>query len=173
MVDSHQLDALYHELKATPKLAGVTVKRHAVESFRQTVGENMGTMKSINLIFACAIAVGVVYNSARISLSERHRELATLRVIGFTRAEISAILLGELAIVTLLAIPLGLLIGREMAQAMCIAFDLELFRFPFTISRRTYAVAALVVLLAAVGSGLLVRRRLDRLDLIAVLKARE
>ena len=91
-------------------------------------------MKRINLIFACIIASGVVYNSARISLAERSRELATLRVIGFTRHEISAILLGELAIVTLLALPLGMVLGKFFAWWMCTMFDQELFRFPLVVN---------------------------------------
>ena len=130
-------------------------------------------MKAINLFFACVIAIGVVYNSARISLSERSRELATLRVIGFTRGEISGILLGELAIITLLAVPLGLWIGYKIAGGVVALLDLELFRFPLVIERTTYGLAAGVVILASVISGLLVRAELDELDLIAVLKSRE
>jgi putative ABC transport system permease protein len=149
------------------------VKQHSIDSFNKTVGENLGLMKTINLIFACIIAAGVVYNSARISLAERTRELATLRVVGFTRGEISGILLGELAIVTLLAIPLGLVLGRAFAWWMVAAFDQELFRFPMFISRRTYAWSALVVMAASAVSGLIVRRNLDHLDLVAVLKSRE
>lgn len=173
MVDPREQTALYQELKSTPQVAAVAVKQYAIDSFNVTVGENMMLMKSINMLFACVIAVGVVYNSARISLSERSRELATLRVIGFTRGEISAILLGELAVVTLVAIPLGLAIGSGLAWWMCLAFDLEMFRFPLVISRYTYGFAALVVLLASIASGLSVRRRLDQLDLVAVLKSRE
>jgi putative ABC transport system permease protein len=130
-------------------------------------------MKRINLMFACIIAVGVVYNSARISQAERSRELATLRVLGFTRREISSILLGELAVVTLLAIPLGLVLGKFFAWWMCTAFNQELFRFPLVVTRRTYAWAALVVIAASAVSGLVVRRNLDHLDLVAVLKSRE
>lgn len=173
LVDQAYETHLYRELKDTPHVSGVVVKRHAIESFASTVAENLGTMKSINLLFAVIIAVGVIYNSARISLAERTRELATLRVIGFTRREISGILLGELAVVTLLAIPLGLVMGRGFAWWMCTAFDQELFRFPLVISRYTYAWSALVVLVASIASGLVVRRRLDELDLVAVLKARE
>ncbi|MGI9427460.1 MAG: ABC transporter permease, partial [Bythopirellula sp.] len=173
LVDPQMQDTLYSELRTVPMVAGVTVKQHSIDSFENTVGENMMMMKRINLLFACVIAVGVVYNSARISLSERSRELATLRVIGFTRGEISAILLGELAIITLLAIPLGLWFGYQIAALMVSLLDLELFRFPLVIERTTYGLAASVVLLASVASGLLVRRRLDQLDLIAVLKARE
>ncbi len=173
LVDSLHEQQLYSELKQVPQVAGVTIKQHAIDSFHKTVGENMMMMKKINLFFACVIAIGVVYNSARISLSERSRELATLRVIGFTRGEISAILLGELGIVTLLAIPLGLWFGYQVAALVVWTLDLEMFRFPLVIERTTYGLAALVVMLASIASGLLVRRRLDQLELIAVLKSRE
>jgi putative ABC transport system permease protein len=172
-VDPAYQDALYRELKETPAIATVMVKQHSIDSFNDTIAQNLGVMKKINLIFACIIAGGVVYNSARISLSERSRELATLRVIGFTRQEISSILLGELAIVTLLAIPVGLGLGTFFAWWMCTAFDQELFRFPMVVSNRTYAWASLVVIAASAISGLLVRRNLDHLDLVAVLKSRE
>ncbi len=173
LVDPLHQQHLYSQLKQVPQVAGVTIKQHAIDSFHKTIGENMLLMRAINLMFACVIAIGVVYNSARISLSERSRELATLRVIGFTRGEISAILLGELGIVTLLAIPLGLWFGYLVAALTVSMLDLELFRFPLVIERTTYGLAALVVMLASIASGLLVRRRLDQLDLIAVLKARE
>ncbi len=173
LVDKKYRDALYRELKETPQVAGVLVKEHSIQSFNNTIAENLGIMKRINLIFACIIASGVVYNSARISLAERSRELATLRVIGFTRREISTILLGELAIVTLLALPLGMALGTFFAWWMCTMFDMELFRFPMVVTNQTYAWSALVVILAATVSGLIVRRNLDHLDLVAVLKQRE
>ena len=173
IVDAQQEDTLYRQLKEVPQVAGVTIKQHAIDSFERTIGENLMLMRSINLLFACVIAVGVVYNSARISLSERSRELATLRVIGFTRGEISAIMLGELAIVTLIAIPLGLWFGYQLASLVVSFFDLELFRFPLVIERTTYGLASAVVMMASLVSGLLVRSKLDHLDLIAVLKARE
>jgi putative ABC transport system permease protein len=173
LVDPAQQDRLYRELKETPRVATVVVKRHTLDSFNDTIAKNLGVMKRINLIFACIIAAGVVYNSARISLAERSRELATLRVIGFTRQEISSILLGELAIVTLLAIPVGLVLGKMFAAWMVSAFDHELFRFPLVVSAKTNAWAALVVIMASAVSGLIVRRNLDHLDLVAVLKSRE
>lgn len=172
-VDPLQRTQLYAELKRTPKVAGVAVKETALESFRNTFAENLLRMRLINVLFAVTIAIGVVYNAARISLAERSRELATLRVIGFTRGEISAILLGELAIVTLVAIPIGLVLGRGMCTLTAAAVNEELFRIPIVVSRWTYAFAATVILLATAASALLVRRRLDHLDLIAVLKARE
>ena len=173
LVDPQARDALYRELKETPRVATVMVKEHSIQSFNNTIAENLGVMKRINLFFACVIAAGVVYNSARISLAERSRELATLRVIGFTRREISSILLGELAIVTLAALPLGMVLGKFFAWWMITMFDQELFRFPMVVSRRTLAWSAFVVILASAISGLIVRRNLDKLDLVAVLKQRE
>jgi putative ABC transport system permease protein len=114
-----------------------------------------------------------VYNSARISLAERSRELATLRVIGFTRAEISMILLGELAVLTLVAVPFGLIMGYFFAGVVVYAVESEMFRIPLIVNRSTFALAASVVLIAATASGLVVRRMLDRLDLVAVLKTKE
>lgn len=173
-----QTDSLYElatfrELKEIPKVASVTVKRNALESFQDTMAKNLGTMKKINLFFACVIAVGVVYNSARIALSERSRELATLRVVGFTRGEISAILLGELGLLTLVALPFGWLMGYGFAWGLTSLVDQEVFRFPLVVERSTYGVATSVVLTASAISGLLVRRSLDHLDLIAVLKSRD
>lgn len=174
LTDSALEAETYRALKETPKISGVTVKRSAVESFQDTLAKNLGTMKKINLFFACVIAVGVVYNSARIAQSERSRELATLRVVGFTRGEISAILLGELGLLTLLAMPLGWLMGYYFALMLNLLMNsMEAFRFPLVIERSTYGLATSVVLVAATASGLLVRRSLDHLDLIAVLKAKE
>ena len=132
-------------------------------------------MRFFNVIFASIIAFGVVYNTARISLAERSRELATLRVIGFTRAEISAILLGELAVLTLAAIPVGLAMGYGLGALVIVAaYDTELFRIPLVVDPSTYGFGgAWSTLVAAVVSGLVVRRKLDHLDLVAVLKSKE
>jgi putative ABC transport system permease protein len=172
-VDPNYHSDLYSRLKRTPKVAGVSIKDSALGSFRRTFAENLLRMRLINVMFAVTIAIGVVYNAARISLAERSRELATLRVIGFTRGEISAILLGELGVVTLAAIPLGLALGRGLCTLAAANINEELFRIPVVVSNWTYAFAATVILAATVASALLVRRRLDHLDLIAVLKSRE
>jgi putative ABC transport system permease protein len=172
-VDSKFLPAVYKELKETPHVASVTIRQAAVDSFRNTVGQNMMHMRMINLSFAIIIALGVVYNGARISLSERSRELATLRVIGFTRREISTILLGEIGTITLLGIPFGLVMGYWFAWTLTLFLDQEVFRFPFVITPSTYGLATATVLAASVASAMLVRRKLNDLDLIAVLKSRE
>lgn len=172
-VDKTLEPALYQRLKETPGVAGVGLKRAALENFQETMGQNMNTMIFFNILFAGIIAFGVVYNAARISLSERSRELASLRVLGFTRAEISGILLGELAVVTLLALPVGLLIGSGLSALAVEAMATELYRFPLVLRADSLLQAAGVVAVAALLSGLAVRRRLDRLDLVEVLKTRE
>jgi putative ABC transport system permease protein len=172
-VDSGSVDALYRRLKDTPMVAGVSLKRSAIESFQTTLADTFYVMIFFNLLFSSVIAGGVVYNAARVSLSERSRELASLRVLGFTRGEISFILLGELASVTLMAIPVGMAAGYACAAILVTAFNTELYRFPLVVSTRTFAYAACSVLVAATLSGLAVRRQLDHLDLVAVLKTRE
>ncbi len=173
LIDRAREPALLERLKALPVVAGVAVKQVVIDNFRQTMAENMGLMLTFNVGFAGIIAFGVVYNAARVSLSERSRELASLRVLGFTRAEISLILLGELAVLTVLALPLGALIGAGLTVAMVQSFQSEIYRFPLVITPRVMALAALVVITAAILSGLVVRRRLDRMDLVGVLKIRE
>lgn len=172
-VDGAAVDALYRRLKRTPSVAGVGLQKEAVRTFEETLDETMGLFLAFNVFFAGVIAFGVVYNAARVSLSERSRELASLRVLGFTRQEISAILLGELAVVVLVALPLGLLLGYGLAALIVHLYDTELYRIPLVVWPRTYALSVLTVLAAAVVSGLVVRRKLAKLDLVAVLKTRE
>jgi len=172
-VDAAATDRLYRELKDTPKVAGVGLKRSAIESFQKTLADTFNVMIFFNLLFSSVIAFGVVYNAARVSLSERSRELASLRVLGFTRGEISFILLGELASVILMAIPVGMVLGYVFAGVLVAAFNNELYRFPLVITPRVYAYAASAVIVAGTLSGLTVRRQLDHLDLVAVLKPRE
>lgn len=160
-------------VKSLPAVAGVALTAVTLQNFRDTMAENMYLQIFINVMFAGVIAFGVVYNAARVSLSERERDLASLRVLGFTRAEISLILLGELAVLTLAALPLGAAIGYGLGVLIMTAFNNEVYRLSFTVSPPAIAWSCLVVIAAAGVSGLLVRRRLDRLDLVAVLKTRE
>jgi putative ABC transport system permease protein len=173
LADSAHSADLSEQLKAVPAVAGAGFKRAVVQSFRDTMAANMNLSIAINLIFASVIAFGVVYNAARVSLSERSRELASLRVLGFTRAEISLILLGELALVTLAALPVGAAFGYGMAAAIVQTLESEVYRFPLYVSRQAIAWAFLGIIGATLVSALIVRRRLDTLDLVAVLKIRE
>ncbi|MFZ1865198.1 MAG: FtsX-like permease family protein [Polyangiales bacterium] len=161
-------------LNEIPAIQAVSRKKDALASFKKQTDESMKVMTFIMTLFATAIAISIVYNNARVSVSMRGRDLATLRVLGFTRGEISAILLGEQAVQIAIAIPVGLVLGTLGAKALIASWtDPEVFRIPFIISDQTYAFAVVVVLLSGIASALLVRRKLDRLDLIGVLKTRE
>jgi putative ABC transport system permease protein len=172
-LDPSAIGRFYATVKTLPAIAGVALTAVTLQNFRDTMAENMYLQIFLNVMFAGIIAFGVVYNSARVSLSERERELASLRVLGFTRAEISLILLGELAMLTVLALPVGAAIGYVLGQVIMTAFNNEVYRLSFVTSPATIARSFLIVIAAAGVSGLLVRRRLDRLDLVAVLKTRE
>lgn len=172
-VDSAQLTSLYARLKEMPRIAGVAERVQEIRNFNRMMNETMLFFTYVATVFAVIIAFGVIYNSARIALTERGRELASLRVLGFTRAEIAYILLGELGILTLVAIPLGLWLGRGMCYYIAHTMQNDLFRVPVVLALQTYAFAASVVLFSALLSGLAVRHRLNQLDLIAVLKAAE
>ncbi len=165
--------AIFAKLKGMPGVAGTEVREKAIRNFYDTMAETMLIFTFINTLLAGIIAFGVVYNSARIALSERGRELASLRVLGFTKGEISYILLGELGVLALAAVPAGFLIGRGMCAYIAESLKTDLYRVPLIIEMNTYAFAAAVVLVSACISGIIVRYRLDRLDLIAVLKTRE
>ncbi len=173
LVDESRQAELFATLKEVPAVSAVTLRRAAVDMFYRTIGETLMIYVFMFTGFACALAFGVVYNATRIALSERGRELATLRVLGFRRSEISYILLGEIGLLTLAGLPLGCLAGFGLAALTVQAFDTELYRVPLIVDDSTYGIATLICLGAAAVSAALVRRRLDRLDLVEVLKTRE
>ncbi len=158
-------------IKNTPQAAGVVIKEAMRSSFRKTTAESIGLIQTIYLTFATAVAFGIVYNSARISLSERARELATLRVLGFSRGEVGTVLVGELVILTLLALPLGLIFGSFMAKAILTTVNTETVRLPLILTPANYAFAVLVVVVATAVSAAFACRKLNQLDLVGVLKA--
>ncbi|MBI4291219.1 MAG: FtsX-like permease family protein [Betaproteobacteria bacterium] len=172
-VDSARLPSLLSRFKTMPRIAGVAERVQEIRNFHRTMDETMLFFTYVATVFSVIIAFGVLYNSARIALTERGRELASLRVLGFTRGEIGYILLGELGILTLVAIPLGLWLGEWMCYYIAYTMQNDLFRVPVVLVPETYSFAVAVVLISAVLSGLAVRRRLDQLDLIAVLKTAE
>jgi putative ABC transport system permease protein len=172
-VDAREQKKIYRTLVEMPRVAGTVVREDEIRNFYDTQAEAMLFFTFIATLLAGVIAFGVVYNSARISLAERSRELASLRVLGYTRGEISYILLGELSILTLAAIPLGFIFGRWLCAYVAVSLSSDLFRIPLVTEPGTYSLAAAVVLVSAAVSSLVVRHRLDHLDLIAVLKTRE
>jgi len=172
-VDRDRIEAVQATLSDMPGVASVLRKELVINEFRKQSSESMATFTMVLTLFAVVISIGVVYNNARVALSLRARELASLRVLGFTRGEIASILTGELVIQVALGIPIGLVFGKLLARLMLAAGDPEAFRLPAMISHHTYSFAALITVCAAVGSAWLVRRQLNHLDLIEVLKTRE
>jgi putative ABC transport system permease protein len=172
-VDHKHWDRFMREVKDTPRAAFVMVKRDQLAAFRETTGKSMGILRKLYFTLAVIVAFGVVYNSARIALSERSRELATLRVVGFRMAEVRGVLVGELALLVLIALPFGLLFGRGIALFIMASFSTETVRLPIVINPSTYSIAVLVVLTASICSFTVVSRLLSKLDLVGVLKARD
>ena len=172
-LDQNALPDLHALLKETPSLSGLSMMTEIRQSFRDTIRENITIMTTIYSVIAVLITVGVAYNGARIQMSERARELASLRILGFTRAEVSFILVGETMLLALLAQPLGWLLGTGISKLLAEASANDLYSVPLVLKPAGFATASLVVLGAALVSVLVVRRRLDRLDLVQVMKTRE
>ncbi len=172
-LDHKRWDEFMRSLKDTPRAAVVMVKKDLLSAFRETTGKSIGILRTLYFVLATIVAFGVVYNSARIALSERSRELATLRVVGFSLAEVRGVLVGELAILVLAALPFGLLFGRGLALFIMSSFSTETVRLPIVISSSTYSIAILVVLTASALSFALVSRMIGKLDMVGVLKARD
>lgn len=173
MVDSQYSAVLYKKLKEIPAIIGLNISSVLRQIFEAIMAENLLKMVSTNIMFASFISFGVIYNTARIALSERGRELASLKVLGLTRGEVAYILFGELGLITLLSIPLGILIGNGLAHGMATSMESELFRIPFIISNRTYAYAVSIVLISAILSFYLVWRQVDQIDLVSAQKGVE
>ena len=172
-VDPRQMEAFWGAVKTTPLINSVFDKASTMTEFNQRTQRNMGVFSGILTLFAVAMAVGIIYNAARISLSERAWELASLRVLGMTRTEVSVLLLAELLTELVLALPIGAFLGWSLAALMMKLMSSDAIDFPVVIEPATYASAAIIVLAAGAVSALLVRRQIDRLDLVSVLKVRE
>lgn len=173
MVDPLWNGPLYQKIKEIPAIASMNILRKAREIFRDLMGENLLKMVAINVVFASLISFGVIYNTARIALSERGRELASLRVLGMTRGEVAYILFGEMAIIILMAIPVGLFIGYMMVLGMAQSMDTELFRIPAIVNKDTYGLSVIVVVLSSVLSFYLVWRQVENIDLVSAQKGVE
>ncbi len=172
-IDRRERRALMDAVRARPGVAGIALQDRTRARIREMMDQNLGIMVGVYVTIAVVVTFGVIYNAARIQLSERGRELASLRVLGFTRMEVYRVLLVELVLITLLAQPLGWLLGWALAGAMIKGFASDLFQFPFVVSRATFGFGSAVVMAAALVSAAVVGRRVARLDLIAVLKTRE
>ncbi|MDA7428604.1 ABC transporter permease [Primorskyibacter aestuariivivens] len=173
IIDEAQNASVHGALQNMPAVAGVSLKSEARAAFETLMNEGAGATRYVMGAIAFVITFGIVYNAARVALAERARDLASLRVIGFTRGETAFVLLGELAVVTLVALPLGAALGYVLSFAIAAGFSTDLYQIPILFDPASYGLAALVVLGAALVSGLVVKRDLDRTDLVATLKTRE
>ncbi len=171
VVDKARWPQFLAGVKETPRIAGCIIKDSLREGFRKTTAESIGLLQKIYMLFATIVAFGIIYNSARISLSERARELATLRVLGFSRGEVGAVLVGELVVLTLVALPAGLIIGSAFAKGILTAVNTETVRLPLVLTAENYAFAVLVVASASAVSAVFAARKLADIDLVSALKA--
>jgi len=172
-VDGARRAEFLHALKQIPRVSWVAIKESLRENFRETTAASIGMVQTMYLIFAMVVAFGVVYNNARISLAERARELATLRVIGFSKREVGTVLITELVLLALAAVPLGLLLGTGLAAGIVQQVNTETVRLPLVLTLHNYAFAVLVVTVGSFLSALVVLRKLSQLDLVGALKAPE
>ncbi|MFE8072257.1 FtsX-like permease family protein [Marinobacteraceae bacterium S3BR75-40.1] len=172
-IDDARAQRVYNSLRDKPQVMAVNDRQAMLDSFYETLANTFLTFTFFNGILGAVIAFGVIYNTVRISLAERGRELASLRVLGYTRGEVGHILLGEVALLLCLGIPLGWLLGQGMAWALVTAMQTELYRVPLIITPQTLAIAATIVIVSALLSGMMAWWRLRNLDLVAVLKTRE
>ncbi len=172
-VDPLQAEVLYSRLKRTPVVSSVAVREAMLESFRKTIAENMQVSVSILAVFAAVIAFSIVYNSARIALSERAHELASLRVLGFTKPEVAVVLIGEQLVLTVAAIPAGFLMGRGLCELLAKSLESELYRFPVVLTQESYLYSLVILVLASIFSAAFALRGVLRLDLLRALKTRE
>jgi putative ABC transport system permease protein len=172
-IDSAKAEAIYARLRDMPTVAGVSLKAQARDAFQRMMNEGAGATRYVMAALAFIITFGIVYNSARIAQAERARDLASLRVLGFTKGEAAFVLLGELAVVTLAALPLGAALGYGLSILIAQAYSTEIYQIPALFDPPSYGSAVLVVVGAALASGWAVKRDLDRTDLVATLKTRE
>jgi putative ABC transport system permease protein len=172
-IDQAALPELYAAVKETPAVSSIALMKESLKAFRETLAQNLNIMTWVYIALSMIIAFGVVYNSARIQLSERGRELASLRILGFTRGEVMRILFGEIIILLLIAIPLGWAAGYGLASFVTAGLQTELYRVPLVVNRDTYTKAALIAVVSTFASAVIIRLRITRMDLIAVLKTRE
>jgi putative ABC transport system permease protein len=172
-VDPARWDEFLERIRETPVIASLSITQTSRESFRKSTGEMMDSIQLIYFGFSVIVSFGVVYNGARIALSERGRDLATLRVVGFTHREVAGVLIGELAMLTLAAVPIGLLIGSGLANLLVVGVSTETVRMPLVLTSHTFTTAVLIVIASSTFSFAIVSRRIKNLDLIGVLKARD
>lgn len=170
-IDRREIDALWRALARFPSVTAFVRPEVERDTFRRQIAEVFRTFQFILAGFALAIAVAVVFNNARIAFVARARDLATLRILGFTRAEVARGLLAEQVVQLALGIPLGLPLGGWLVSLVLSLPDVELYRLPRWVASASYATGGVAVLAAGLLCALWVALGVRRMDLVAVLKA--
>jgi putative ABC transport system permease protein len=171
-IDTKQVEPFYAKLKSTPAVTGAVSHAASLDGMRRIVGQNL-RMTMVNIAVAAIIVFGVIYNSARISLAERARELASMRLLGYSRLDVAYIMLGELALLTLAAIPIGCALGYLLAYMLTEGTANEMFRLPLHMEKGNFGYAVVVVVATVVFSAAAVTRKVFSLDIVSILKAKE
>jgi putative ABC transport system permease protein len=152
LIDRRQREAFSAKAKELPTIMSVSFVDNVRESVSRLLKQGSG-------FFA--------------TMSEQERDLATLRVLGFGRGEASYVLLAEMGALLLLALPLGCVLGLFLSRWLMSQFQTELFTFPYATNAVVYGRSVLFVTVAVIAATLFVRRGVDRLDLVGVLKSRD
>jgi putative ABC transport system permease protein len=173
LMDESQRDTLNRRVKELPMIAGVSFLDNASASMRKMLNEGSGFFSYMFVVFSCLMAGGVAFSSARVTFAEQERDLATLRVLGFGRREVSYVLLAEIGVLLLIALPAGVVLGAALSRWLMNQFQTELFAFPYVTNSMAYARSVLFVACAVIAAALAVRRGVDRLDMAGVLKSRD
>jgi putative ABC transport system permease protein len=172
-VDSREAGNVYKQLKDMPLVAGVSLKGDRRAALQRIMNEGAGAMRYVMALIAAIITFGVVYNAARVAQAERSRDLASLRVLGFTRGEVSFVFLGELTVITILALPVGAAMGYYLTFAVSAGFSTDLYQISSDFNPTSYGTAIIIVVASSLVSGWLVNRDIDKADLVTSLKTRE
>jgi putative ABC transport system permease protein len=173
LIDGRSRNELNARVKELPTITGVTFLDNAAASMRKLLNQGSGFFSFMFIIFSSLMAAGVAFSSARVTLAEQERDLATLRVLGFGRGEASYVLLAEIGALLMMALPIGVVLGAILSRWLMSQFQTELFTFPYVTSAAAYGKSVLFVAIAVIAAALVVRRGIDRLDLVGVLKSRD
>ena len=161
------------ELEDIPAVSSIEVKEDSIRNMNETIQMNMKVTSFVTVLFAGIISFSIIYNITSVSLAERERELASLRVMGFSREEVGRILYHENIALGVVGLVLGLPLGIAISKALVTAFDTEMIRLPYHLEPRTFIISITLTLFFVLVSNLAIRRKIHHLDLVETLKERE
>ncbi len=171
--DPDAIPAIARAMTDTPAVASADIAEENYENIADTIAENIAVTSTLLVIFAGVIAFSIIYNSTVVSLLERERELASLRVLGFTKQEVGAIVYQENFLLGGVGVLLGLPFGAWSARTLLALLDTDMYRMPYHAETASFMLSAGLIAAFVALANLAVRRRIHRLDMVEVLKSRE